>query len=93
MFKPLAVAALLLASPAWAQGRRPQPPLTHLGVPAANLLTVDITTRSDVSTGVVTTDIGTFENGVWTWNFGAKGFEGTQGPYLHRHRCPGLGAA
>jgi hypothetical protein len=79
MFKALAIAALLLASPTWAQTRRPHPPLTHLGVPAANLVTVDLSTRSDLSTGVVTTDVGTFENGVWTWNFGAKGFEVAKG--------------
>jgi len=79
MLKPLAIATLLLAAPAWAQGRRPVPPLTHLGVPAANLLTVELSTRSDLSTGVVTTDVGTFENGVWTWNFGAKGFEVPKG--------------
>jgi len=82
MLKPLAIAALLLASPAWAQVRRPATPLTHLGVPAAALVTVDLSTRSDLSTGVVTTDIGTYENGVWTWNFGAKGFEVPKGRTL-----------
>ena len=79
MFKPLTLAALLLAAPAWAQIRRTVPPLTHLGVPAASLLTVELSTRSDLSTGVVTTDVGTFENGIWTWNFGAKGFEVPKG--------------
>ena len=79
MLKPLAITALLLAFPAWAQGRRHTPPLTHLGVPAANLLTVDLSTRSDLATGQVTTDVGTFENGVWTWTFGAKGFEVPKG--------------
>ena len=79
MFKPITIAALLLASPAWAQGRRPVPPVTHLGVPAADLITVDLSTRSDLSTGVVTTDVGTYQNGIWTWNLGAKGFEVPKG--------------
>ena len=79
MFQPLALAVLLLASPAWAQVRHPRVPDTHLGVPAANLLTVDLSTRSDLTTGVVTTNVGTFENGVWTWSFGAKGFEVAKG--------------
>jgi hypothetical protein len=80
MLKLLILAACLLASPAWAQGRHPNPPpLTHLGVPAANLVTVDLSTRSDFSTGVVTTDLGVYENGVWTWHFGAAGFEVPKG--------------
>ncbi len=79
MLKPITLAALLLAAPAWARAPQSLPPLTHLGVPAANLVTVDLSTRSDLSTGVVTTDVGTFENGKWTWKFGAKGFEVPKG--------------
>jgi len=79
MFKPIAIVILLLATPAWAQGRRPAPPLTHLGVPAADLLTVDLSTRSDLSTGVITTNVGTFQNGTWIWDFGAKGFQVPKG--------------
>ena len=79
MFKQFAVTAFLLAAPAWAQARPPVVPMTHLGVPAADLLTVELSTRSDLSTGVVSTDVGTYQNGVWTWNFGAKGFEVPKG--------------
>jgi len=79
MLKPLALAALLLASPAWAQQHHPAAPLTHLGVPAANLLTVDLSTRSDLATGVVTDDVATYQNGVRTWNGGATHFEVPKG--------------
>lgn len=77
MFKPLALAVLLLASPAVAQAQTMTP--THLGVPASALLTVDITTRADLSTGVLTTDMGTYQDGKWVWNFGVKGFEVPKG--------------
>ena len=82
MFKTFALAAVLLTSPTWAQGHRIQPGLTHLGVPAADLITVDLSTRSDLGSGVVTTDVGTYQNGIWTWNFGAKGFEVPKGRTL-----------
>jgi len=78
MFKPFAIALLLVASSIWA----PAQPVTHLGVPAANLIAVDISTRSDLSTGTVTTDVGTLENGVWAWQFGVKGFEVPKGRTL-----------
>jgi hypothetical protein len=78
MFKSLALAILLVASPIWA----PAQPVTHLGVPAANLVAVELSTRSDLSTGKVTTDVGILENGVWTWDFGAKGFEVPKGRTL-----------
>jgi len=43
MWKTLSL-ALLLASPAWTQARHTPTPLTHLGVPAASLVTVDLST-------------------------------------------------
>jgi len=52
MWKTLSL-ALLLASPAWTQARHTPTPLTHLGVPAASLVTVDLRTRADLSTGAV----------------------------------------
>lgn len=82
MFKVLAIAVLMAASPAWAQGRRSTPPMTHLGVAAADLVSVHLSTRSDLSTGVVTTDVATLQNGVWTWQSGAKGFEVPKGRTL-----------
>lgn len=79
MRMPATLAVLLLVSPAWAQHHHPVPPLTHLGVPAADLITVELNTRADLSTGVVTNDVATYQNGVRTWNGGAKQFEVPKG--------------
>lgn len=81
MYKPLTLATLLVASSAWAQVRTTAP-LTHLGVPAASLVTIDLSTRADLSTGAVTTEVGTYQNGVWAWQSGAKGFEVPKGRTL-----------
>ena len=79
MFKPLTFAVLMIVSPAWAQHHRSAPPLTHLGVPAADLVTVELNTRADLSTGVVTSDVATYQNSVRTWNGGATSFEVPKG--------------
>jgi hypothetical protein len=47
MLKPITLTALLLTAPAWARAPQSLPPLTHLGVPAANLVTVDLIPNSD----------------------------------------------
>lgn len=78
MFKPMALAAFLLASPGWSQ-TRPLAGITHLGVPASELVMVDLSTRTDLSTGRMTTDVGTYQKGTWTWISGAKGFEVPKG--------------
>ncbi len=77
MIKPMALALLLLVPPAAAQA-----PLTHLGVPAAQLVTFDLSVRRDLTTGVETTDLGTYQNGTWSWLKGAKAIEVPKGRTL-----------
>lgn len=72
--------ALLLATPLAAQVASSA--RTHLAVPATSLVQIELSTRVDLSTGVVTTDAGTYENGRWQWLMGAKGFEVPKGRTL-----------
>lgn len=61
--------SLALGSPALAQAP------THLGVPAAQLVTIELYTRVDPATGaVVGSGLGTFQDGRRTWQNGAKGY-------------------
>lgn len=77
MFKSTLLVLLLAVPPALAQA-----PLTHVGVPAAQLVTIDLSVRHDLATGAETTDLGTYQNGTWTWLKGAKAFEVPKGRTL-----------
>jgi len=81
MRRPTLLAAVLLTLPCWSQVR-PTARLTHLGVPAADLVMVDLSTRIDLNTGHLTTDVGTYQKGAWSWLSGAKGFEVPKGRTL-----------
>lgn len=80
MFRTPVLLALLLALPV--VGQTPSPARTHLTVPATSLVQIELATRVDLSTGVVSTDVGTWENGKWQWFAGAKGFEVPKGRTL-----------
>lgn len=77
MLRPLLLAAFLLLPPALAQT-----PLTHLGVPADQLVTFDLSVRHDLTTGAETMDVGTYQNGTWSWLKGAKAIEVPKGRTL-----------
>lgn len=79
MSRPLLL-ALALAVPLMAQ--TVSTARTHLSVPATSLVQIELSTRVDLTTGVVTTDAGTYENGRWQWLSGAAGFEVPKGRTL-----------
>ena len=78
MVRALFFALFLFAMPAWSQGRV-HAGMTHLGVPANHLVMVDLSTRTDLTTGQMTTTVGMYQKGTWTWINGAKGFEVPKG--------------
>ncbi|HJW34347.1 MAG TPA: hypothetical protein VJ505_13455 [Holophagaceae bacterium] len=80
MFRSLVIASCALVTSAFAQ--TPSTARTHLTVPATSLVQIELATRVDLSTGVVSVDAGTWENGKWQWFPGAKGFEVPKGRTL-----------
>lgn len=77
MFRSLALATILLAVPAAAQS-----PNTHLGVPASELVMIDLSVRHDLSTGAETLDQGIYQNGAWSFQSGVKPFRVPKGRTL-----------
>lgn len=80
MSKPLLLSALLLALPAAAQTASTA--RTHLLVPATNLVTLELSFRVDLTTGALTSDAATYENGKRQFLAGADGIEVPKGRTL-----------
>ncbi len=79
MLKPLAIATFLLALPVGAQTPAPA---THIGVPASDWVTLDLSVRHDLSTGAETLDQGIYQNGTWSFQSGTKPFRVPKGRTL-----------
>lgn len=77
MLKVVSLTILLFCVPVWAQA-----PTTHLGVPASELVTLDLAVRCDLNTGVETLDQGVYQNGTWSFQSGAKPFRVPKGRTL-----------